>query len=219
MSAVEDLVELGRRLVALGLSRGTAGNISILAKEGRAVASPSGTDMGALDRDQLSWLGATNDGELELLSGPKASKEMPIHSAFYRRFGPGVVVHAHSFHAVQCSCLPAWNEHCAVAPYTPYFAMKIGNCPLIPYRHPGDPELGSLIDAVDVDFHAALLAHHGLVLFARTIDEAVSATVELEEACRVAVSLEQVSRAETLDDASLAELAERNRRPWGPRRG
>lgn len=219
MSTADDLVDLGRRLVALGLSRGTAGNISVRTEEGDVVASPSGTDMGALDPDQLSWLTSTNDGALTQVSGPKASKEMPIHAAMYRRFGPGVVVHTHSFHAVQSSCLPAWSAHCAIPPYAPYFAMMVGNCPLIPYRHPGDPELGALIDGVNLDFHAVLLAHHGLVLIASTVDEAVSATVELEEACRLAVSLEHVPRATALDDVSVAELAERNHRPWGPRFG
>lgn len=217
MSMDDDLIELGERLVDLGLSRGTAGNISVRTPDGRVVASPSGTDMGRLDRDGLSRLTTGDDGALEQISGPKASKEMPLHAALYRRFGAGVVVHTHSFHAVQSSCLPPWTEHCAVPPFAPYFAMKIGNCPLIPYRHPGDPELGTLIDAVDLDFHAVLLAHHGLALVARTVDEAVTATVELDEACRLAVSLETVPRARTLDAASVAELAERNQRPWGPR--
>lgn len=217
VNIADDLVDLGRRLVSLGLSRGTAGNISVRTEDGEVVASPSGTDMGALDPDRLSWLTSTDDGALEQVTGPKASKEMSIHAAMYRRFGAGVVVHTHSFHAVQSSCLPAWSEHCAIPPYAPYFAMKVGNCPLIPYRHPGDPELGTLIDGVDLDFHAVLLAHHGLVLVASTIDEAVAATVELEEACRLAVSLEQVSRARMLDELSVAELAQRNLRPWGPR--
>lgn len=217
MSSADDLVELGRRLVSLGLSRGTAGNLSARNEDGQVVATPSGTDMGTLDPEQLSRLTTTVRGGLEQVSGPKASKEMPIHAALYRRFGAGVVVHTHSFHAVQSSCLPPWSAHCAVPPYAPYFAMKIGNCPLIPYRHPGDPELGTLIDDVDLDFHAALLAHHGLILVARTVDEAVTAAVELDEACRLAVSLEQAPRARQLDETSVAELAERNGRPWGPR--
>lgn len=213
----DDLVDLGRRLVELGLSRGTAGNVSIRNVEGTILASPSGTDLGALDPEQLSVLSTASDGTVEQTSGPKATKEMPIHAALYARFGPGVVVHTHSFHAVQCSCLPPWTEHCAIAPYAPYFAMKVGNCPLIPYRHPGDPELGALIDAVDLDFHAALLAHHGLVLVAPTVHEAIAATIELEDACRLAVSLAQTPGARPLEDSSVAELAARADLPWGPR--
>lgn len=217
MSTRDDLVELGRRLVDLGLARGTAGNISIREDDGTVLASPSGADLGALDRDRLSVLATAPDGTVEQHDGPKATKEMPIHAALYSRFGPGVVVHTHSFHAVQSSCLPPWTEHCAIPPYAPYFAMKVGNCPLVPYRHPGDPELGELIDALDVDFHAVLLAHHGPALVAPTVDEAVTATVELEDACRLAVSLAQTPGARPLDSDSTAELAARNNRPWGPR--
>lgn len=217
MSAAEQLVDLGHRLVALGLSRGTAGNISIRDGDGTVVASPSGTDLGSLDAGNLSVLTTSASGALEQISGPKASKEIPMHAALYRRFGAGVVVHTHSFHAVQSSCLPPWAEHCAVPPYAPYFAMKVGNCPLIPYRHPGDPALGALLDELDLDFRAALLAHHGLILFAETVDEAIAATVELEEACRLAVSLAQTPQARTLEADAVAELAARNGRPWGPR--
>lgn len=217
MSTAEQLVELGRRLVTLGLSRGTAGNISIRDHDGTVVASPSGTDLGALDAHELSVLTTSASGELEQVSGPKASKEVPMHAALYRRFGAGVVVHTHSFHAVQSSCLPPWSEHCAVPPHAPYFAMKVGNCPLIPYRHPGDPALGTLLDDLDLDFRAALLAHHGLILFAETVEEAIAATVELEDACRLAVSLAQMPQARTLEPDAVAELAAKNGRPWGPR--
>jgi ribulose-5-phosphate 4-epimerase/fuculose-1-phosphate aldolase len=217
VSIADDLVDLGRRLVELGLSRGTAGNISVCTQEGDMVASPSGTDLGALRPDGLSRLSRADDGTLRQVAGPKASKEMPLHAAMYRRSGPGVVVHTHSFHAMQSSCLPPWSEHCAIPPHAPYFAMKIGNCPLIPYRHPGDPELGTLIDELDLEFRAALLAHHGLVLAAATVDEAIAATVELEEACRLAVGFAQNPRARALPPEAVAELAERNGRPWGPR--
>lgn len=219
MSTAEELVRLGHSLVELGLSKGTAGNISLLAETGEAVASPSGSDLGRLDVDNLSRLTRSDDGTLAQISGPKVSKEVPMHAAMYRRFGPGVVVHTHSFHAVQSSCVPAWAPHCAIPPYAPYFMMKIGNLPLIPYRHPGDPALGTLIDEVDLDFRAALLAHHGLILFAETVDEAISATVELDEACRLAVGLARVVGAQPLDESMLSELAYRNGRPWGRRLG
>lgn len=219
MSEKNDLAALGERLVELGLSRGTAGNISILTAEGEAIGSPSGTDLGRLDPDNLSVLRMAGDGELVQQGGPRASKEMPMHAAMYRRFGPGVVVHTHSFSAVQSSCLPAWAPYCAVPPYAPYFVMTIGNLPLIPYRHPGDPELGELIDQADLDFRAALLAHHGLILYAESVDAAVSATVELEEACKLAVGLSGVPSAEVLDADALRELAQRNGRPWGSGRG
>lgn len=217
MSDKQELVRLGRRLVDLGLSRGTAGNISILSDGGEVIGSPSGSDLGELDSDHLSRLSRRADGALVQESGPKASKEMAMHAAMYRRCGAGAVVHTHSFHAVQASCLPPWSEHCAVPPYAPYFAMTIGNLPLIPYLHPGDPALGDLLDERELDFRAALLAHHGLILFAETVDAAIAATVEIDEACRLAVSLEGVAGAQVLDGRATSELARRNGRPWGLR--
>lgn len=216
---MQDLVRLGRRLVDLGLSRGTAGNISILSESGDVVGSPSGSDLGELEPDRLSRLTRQAEGSLVQESGPKASKEMAMHAAMYRRFGAGIVVHTHSFHAVQASCLPPWSEFCAVPPHAPYFVMTVGNLPLIPYRHPGDLALGELLDEKELDFRAALLAHHGLILYAEDVDTAIAATVEIDEACRLAVSLAGVPEARVLETVVASELARRNGRPWGRRRG
>lgn len=219
----QGLVDLGRRLVDLGLVRGTAGNISVADGSGRVACSPSGTSLGELHPDQVSILEFTENRDLRAVGGPRPTKETAIHAALYRRSGgenaTGVVVHTHSFHAMQASCLPAWSAHSAIPPYAPYFVMKVGNCPLIPYRHPGDPELGQLMDEVEVRYEAALLAHHGLVLTADTADHAIESTVELEEACRLGVSLSTVPGAEPLQEQVAVDLAARHGKPWGNRAG
>lgn len=217
MTLPATLIDLGRDLVTSGLVRGTAGNISISDAAGSVVLSPSGFDLGALTPETVSQGAFADDGSIRHVSGPPPTKEAPIHAAFHRRTGAGTIVHTHSFHAVQASCLPPWSEHCAVPPFTPYFPMKIGNCPLVPYRHPGDPDLGALIDAITVDFRAVLLAHHGLVVWAPTPAEAIAMTVELEDACRLMVGLAGTPEAQVLPARAVAELAARSGMPWGSR--
>jgi ribulose-5-phosphate 4-epimerase/fuculose-1-phosphate aldolase len=51
------------------------------------------------------------------------------------------VIHTHSTHLVACSLQPTPPDLAdALPPITPYFVMKVGRVPHIPYHRPGAPE-------------------------------------------------------------------------------
>jgi ribulose-5-phosphate 4-epimerase/fuculose-1-phosphate aldolase len=185
MTSVDDLVAAGRRLAGLGLSPGSSGNISVRVGD-TIVMSPTGSDLAALDAAQLSVL----DFEGNLLSGPKASKEYPFHRAMYRRSeDTGAIVHLHSTNAVGVSCLEPWSMMSAIPPITPYFVMRVGQTPLIPYAAPGDSSQAGIIENLDFPFGAVLLQNHGSITSGVTMAAAVEAAIELEEACKLVLLL------------------------------
>lgn len=143
-----------------------------------------------------------------------SSVEELLHVGFYRR-DPAhrAVVHVYSPQAAAFSCTAPWSEISAVPPLSPYFVMRVGRTPLLPYRMPGSPQLGADILEEPGDFRAALLANHGSVVAGASLREAVERAIELEEACRIALLTAGTQRRE-LTPAQVAELAERWNSPW-----
>ncbi|MFJ2509622.1 class II aldolase/adducin family protein [Streptomyces griseoviridis] len=174
----DELVRTAARLAALGLSPGSSGNISVRDDAGRVLLTPTGADLAALDPGALSVL----DLDGSHLDGPRPSKEFPLHLAFYRREPANrAVVHLHSRQAVAASCLPAWSERSAIPPLTPYFVMRVGQTPLLPYAAPGDPAQAAALERLPFPCRAALLQNHGPVTAGGTLGAAAEAAVEIEE--------------------------------------
>jgi ribulose-5-phosphate 4-epimerase/fuculose-1-phosphate aldolase len=184
-SCLDELVEAGRRLSDLGLSPGTSGNISVR-DDDQIFLSPTGSSMGSLTVDELAIIDLAGTR----IGGSRPSKEHPLHRAFYRRdSATRAVVHLHSPSATAVSCLESWSPWSALPPITPYFVMRVGQTPRIPYAHPGDPAQAAVIEALDLPFRAVLLQNHGLVVAGESATQAADCAIELEEACKLLLLL------------------------------
>lgn len=213
-TVVEQMCRAGRHLAGLGLSPGSSGNISV--RDGdRVYLSPTGVALADLDEESLAITALAPTG-LEPLSGPRPSKEAPLHAALYLR-DPSArcVVHLHSTYAVAASCLPPWTDYSALPPLTPYLVMRLGNLPLVPYRAPGDPAQARLIADLGLDFHGVLLQNHGPVIAGVDVQQAVDRAVEVEVAARTAVLLADLPHARQLTEQECRELSIRYGQPWG----
>jgi 3-dehydro-4-phosphotetronate decarboxylase len=198
----EAMCDLGRSLFDRGLSGGSSGNLSTRLADGLLV-TPTGASLGELDPARLSRL----DRDGRLLSGDPPSKEASLHRAVYRaRPHAGAIVHLHSTHAVAVSCLAGLDPADCLPPLTPYFVMKVGRLPLVPYRRPGDPRLGDEIGALAGRHAAVLLANHGPVVSGATLADAVNAAEELEETAKVFLLL-RGQDVRVLGKEQLDELA------------
>lgn len=181
----ESLCMHGESLYARGLSGGSTGNISARVADG-FIASPTNSCLGRLDPARLSML----DRDGNHVSGDKPTKETFLHMAIYRaRPDLAAVVHLHCTNAVAVSCLEGLNAADVLPPITPYFLMRIGTLPLVPYFTPGDPALGAAVAAVAPRHHAMLLANHGPVVAGKNLDAAVYAMEELEETAKLFLML------------------------------
>ncbi len=199
----ERIVAIGHSLYSRGLSPGSSGNISARLEDGWLL-TPTNSCLGELDPALLSKL----DWNGNLVSGAKPSKEYFLHLAMYqKRQQSGAIVHLHSSHAAAISCLDGLDPASCISPITPYFVMRVGQLPLIPYFRPGDKALALEI-AKHADKHAAvLLANHGPVVSGHDLDSAMYAIEELEETSKLILLL-QGQKTRTLDKAQIQELCE-----------
>ncbi|MFD1719577.1 class II aldolase/adducin family protein [Georgenia deserti] len=205
----DHLVAAGRAVVAAGLSPGSSGNISVRTGD-RMLMSPTGARLDELRVDSLAIV----DMAGEHIGGPRPSKEKWLHRAMYARTPEARgVVHVHSRHAVAASCLPAWHSCSALPPLTPYFVMRVGQTPLLPYAPPGDPGQAEELETLDIPCRAVLLQNHGSVVAGTNIASAVDAAVELEEAAWLRLALAG-SGPRTLQQEEVLDLARRHGTPW-----
>lgn len=203
------LLDAGTALTRAGLTRGSSGNISLRIDD-QLVMSPTGTDLNNLDREALSVL--TLDGDL--IAGDPPSKEFPFHRALYRRDDTtNAVVHVHAPATIAVSCLEPWKAWSAVPPLTPYFVMRVGQTPLIPYADPGSQEQADLIEAIPYPVRAVLLQNHGSITTGATIAEAVDAAIELEQACDTLLRTGSLPK-NYLDEHTAARLSTQYGSPW-----
>ena len=199
----DEIAEFGHSVFDRGLTAGSSGNISARLDDGWLL-TPTNACLGRLDPARISKLGW--DGHL--ISGDPPSKEAPLHLAFYQeRAAAGTVVHLHSTYSAAISCMRNLPAESCLPPLTAYFVMKIGRLPLVPYHRPGDPRLGAAIRALAARYCAVLLANHGPVVSAASLEAAVYAIEELEETAKLFLLLKG-QEVRLLDEAQIRELVE-----------
>ena len=133
----EEICRVGASLFARGYAHATAGNISVKLEDGFLI-TPTDACLGALDPARLARL----DPDGRQRSGDRASKTLALHRRIYAADDAArCVIHTHSTHLVALSLQGVWRPDDIVPPITPYFVMKVGHVPLIPYHRPGAPEV------------------------------------------------------------------------------
>lgn len=208
------LVRACRHLSSAGLSPGSSGNVSVrvgdlllMTPTGSALSRvreqdlalvelrrPVGAGRNSPGADPVSPRAAparAGDGPHASAPSPVPSKEAPLHRAAYElRPGTGAVVHLHSPYATAIACLGADEHgHAQLPALTPYRAMRLGDVPLVPYAPPGSAALAEGVAAVIARHPAVLLANHGSVVAAPTLEAAIDLAEELESAAQLTLLL------------------------------
>ena len=212
----EEICRAGRSLFERGYVHASAGNISLRLPEGQGfLITPTDACLGLLQPDQL----AHTDAAGALLSGPRASKTLALHQRIYAAAPEAnCVLHSHSTHLVALSLTGVWSAASILPPITPYFVMKVGHVPLIPYRRPGDPSMAELVGteieaavARGTPIRAVMLDRLGPNVWHDSSAAAMAVLEELEETARL--WLLSARRASPLTEAQIDEL----RRHFGAR--
>jgi ribulose-5-phosphate 4-epimerase/fuculose-1-phosphate aldolase len=218
--AREAICRVGRSLFERRLVHASAGNISVRLDDGFLI-TPTDACLGALDPAALSRV----DGQGQHIGGQRPSKTLALHQRIYqaaRASDPGTccVIHTHSTHCVALSLRDAAHAGPFGAellpPLTPYFVMKVGHVPLIPYHRPGDPAVADWVaHAITQHAHAGhpiravMLERLGPNVWHDSPEQAMATLDELEETAH----LWQLSPARALDDTQIDAL----RRQFGAR--
>jgi len=185
-----EICRIGQSLFERGYVHASAGNISARVPDGGGfLITPTDACLGFLERDALAHVNA--DGQQ--LSGQRASKTIALHRAIYAA-DPSAhcVIHTHSTHLVALTLAGVWSADDVLPPITPYYVMKVGHVPLIAYRRPGDPALGSDITrAIEAArarghaLHAVLHERLGPNVWHESPAAAMATLEELEETAKL----------------------------------
>lgn len=171
------VAEYGQKMSTDGLSRGTAGNISIFDPDLDLMAiSPSGLgyfDTTAEDVCVCDLNGMIVDGRR------KPSSEFGLHAGFYKEKvneGCLAIVHTHSDYATTLACMgePIRAVHYLIA------SAGTNEIPICGYTTFGTPELAKMAVEACTNSKAVLLANHGLVAFGRDLKKAYDLACDME---------------------------------------
>jgi 3-dehydro-4-phosphotetronate decarboxylase len=197
----EEICRVGASLFARGFVHATAGNISVRLPEGFLI-TPTDACPGALDPARLARL----DAQGRQLDGDRASKTLALHRRIYDADDRArCVIHTHSTHLVALTLAGVWSDDDIVPPITPYYVMKVGHVPLIPYHRPGDPAVGERVAARIAAARAA-----GAPIRAVMIDRLGPNVWHDDPAAAMAVleELEETAKLWLLSGRSAAALSE-----------
>ena len=183
-----EIARIGQSLFQRGYAHATAGNISVRLDDGFLI-TPTDACLGFLDPDRLARV----DGDGRQTAGDPASKTLALHRRIYEAEPDAhCVIHTHSAHLVALTLTGVWRHDDILPPITPYFVMKVGHVPLIPYHRPGDAAVADLVEQAIVKasgrgtpIRAVMLERLGPVVWHRTPAEASAVLEELEETARM----------------------------------
>lgn len=204
-----EICRVGRSLFERGYVHATAGNISVRLEDGFLI-TPTDACLGFMEPDRLARVDANG----VQISGDRASKTLMLHRRIYAAdHAAHCVIHTHSTHLVGLSLAGVWSTDDILPPITPYYVMKVGHVPLIPYRRPGDPAVGDLVaEAIGrmqtrgTPIRAVMLDRLGPNVWHSTPAAAMAVLEELEETARL--WLMTTSKPAPLSEEAIQQLRE-----------
>lgn len=204
----EQVAQLYRELGRLGMCSASSGNVSLRTKAGILITAS------AVSAEQTTAETiATITLEGAPLAGPKPSSEWHLHAAIHKNFPAAhCVIHTHSDAATALACL---NEE---LPEFHYMIAGFGGAiRCAPYETFGTQALADAAITALKARTACLLANHGMVVFARSPEQALSQAVLLETLCRQYLLARSAGTVRLLSTAEMRAAQERFR-DYGPAR-
>ncbi|MCB2204118.1 class II aldolase/adducin family protein [bacterium] len=206
-----DVAEHCRAMLRAGLTTGSGGNISVrLENTDRMCISPSGIPYHEMRVEEVPIIDF--DGE-HSDTDTQPSSEYPMHAAVYRaRPDVTAIVHTHSPYATTFACL---REPIPASHYLVGFAGP--RVPVAPYATYGSEELArNAVESLGQEYHATLLANHGLLSVASSIERAFAIAEEIELVARIHYQARCIGTPVILDDEEIKRVI-RKFRSYGVR--
>lgn len=196
-----DLLDTSRRLVELGLNRGSSGNASVRDGDGMLI-TPSALLVSEMTPDSMVRM----DFEGKVLQGGKPSSEWRFHRDILSvRPEIGAVVHVHSTFATTIACLSR------DVPAVHYMIALAGgdNIRCTPYSVFGEQALSDHALEALRDRKGCLLGNHGMIALGKDLDDALAVAVEVEFLCEIYWRTLQVGEPHILTSQQMHDVKQR----------
>jgi L-fuculose-phosphate aldolase len=196
------IIAITRALDGAGLVPNKSGNVSCRSANGFLI-TPAGVPYAELVPEQIVEL--SRDG-LPDTDGPRPSSEWRMHEAIYAmRPDAEAIVHTHSPNATALACagrgIPAFHYMIALAG---------GEVRCMPYATFGTAELAVTAVRGLEDRRATLLGNHGVIAIGRSLRDALSVAIEVENLARQYLALLAAGlEPEVLSNAELKRVIEK----------
>ncbi len=176
-----EIANLGKEIATSGFNLGTWGNISARVDENKFAITPSGIAYENITADDIVVVdiaGKTIEGN------KKPSIELPLHTEIYRaKKNVNAIVHTHSVYctafAIARKPIPATCED--------MIQIVGGKIEVAEYFLPGSKELAKSVVFALGNKNACIMANHGLITVAETLEEAYKIAQIVEKSAQAVI--------------------------------
>ena len=209
-TAVYDLqcqvVKAAKQMACDGLSSGSFGNVSAVNREHNLLAiTPSGVLYDTMQPEDICVVHLDGSAVEGMSNRYRPSSELPMHCAIYAaRTDANAIVHTHAAYCTAYassgrSLGPVISEMGMIAP---------GDVPCTLYYQPGTEELARAAAKALQNSNGCLLANHGAVTVADTMDRAYMLAQILEDGAKAAALAQLIKAPEYISSQDSAALYE-----------
>ncbi len=202
------LLEVTQKLSAIGLNRGTSGNVSVrhdLDGERGFLITPTGIAAEDMTPNDMVWMDFAGNIKDAVKNKHKPSSEWRFHHDILQ-VCPEVnaVIHTHSMFATTLSTL-----RCDMPAFHYMIALAGGDSiRCAPYALFGSQALSDYALIALTNRQACLLANHGMIAIGATLQKALAMTIEVETLCEQYLRALQVGKPHILTSQEMAEVLE-----------
>ena len=198
----QQICDVGARLYQRGLVAGADGNISVRLTDREVLCTPSSVCKGRMNPADICLVDMVGN---QLAGSRKKTSELLLHLEILRA-RPDVhgVVHSHAPHASAFAITGRPVPPAATAEAA-YF---LGDVPTAPYETPGTAAFAQTVLPFVEQTNVCLLANHGCVTYADTLEHALHLSETLDAYCRTLLLAENLGPVRALPPAKRDEIEE-----------
>jgi L-fuculose-phosphate aldolase len=190
----DEIIEIGKRLYALGLVAGSSGNSSARIEKDIILVTATGAALGDLSYEDIIKVDLSDQNDIK---NKPVTSEFPLHSLIYKNFPTQVVVHCHP--VLINAYFAVYSEIKALTFET---KLYLGNVPVIPQETPAVTKPELVVEALKLS-NLAVLKNHGVVCIGKNFKDSLNLIETLEEAVKTA-AVARLFKKEILDDLDAA---------------
>lgn len=203
----QQVVQAAKNMARDGLSRGSFGNVSAVDREHNLLAiTPSGIAYDSMQSEDICLLhldGSTIDSVKNLHT---PSSELAMHCAIYaNRSDCNAIMHTHAAYCTACAC--SGKPLDIVISEMGMIAQKV--VPLVSYHQPGTIALAQETAKALQQSNGCLLANHGAVTVASSLERAYMLAQILEDGAKVTCLASQIGIVQKIGETDSAILYEK----------